>query len=120
MVIGLTQFEMNKEAVLLFSEMNDLGFMPDEYSLGSILSGCAHLGALLAGMQVRAYVMKCGFEFNLVVGSSLAHMYMKTGSMQDGQKIIKSMPIHNVVVWNTLIAGKAQNGYAEEVLDLYC
>ncbi|XP_028760207.1 pentatricopeptide repeat-containing protein At2g41080-like [Neltuma alba] len=120
MVTGLTQFDMNEEAMSLFSEMNNLGFMPDEYSLGSILRGCAHLGALLAGMQVHAYVMKCGFEFNLVVGSSLAHMYMKVGRMQDGEKIIKSMPTHNVVAWNTLIAGKAQNGYAEEVLNHYC
>lgn len=120
MVSGLTQFEMNEEALSLFSEMNKLAFMPDEYSLGSILRGCAHLRALLAGEQVHSYVVKCGFEFNLVVGSSLAHMYMKAGSLQDGEKIIKSMPTHNVVAWNTLIAGKAQHGNDEGVLNQYC
>ncbi|KAF7842961.1 pentatricopeptide repeat-containing protein [Senna tora] len=120
MVTGLTQLEMNEEALSLFSEMNKLGFMPDEYTLGSVFRGCAHLGASYPGGQVHAFVVKCGFEFYLVVGSSLAHMYMKTRSLQDGEKIINSMPIHNVVAWNTLIAGKAQNGYAEEVLNLYC
>ena len=51
-----------------------------------------------------AYMMKCEFKFNLVVGSSLAHMSYE-------------MPIRNVVTWNMLIAGKAQNGYSKGVLD---
>ncbi|KHN28947.1 Pentatricopeptide repeat-containing protein [Glycine soja] len=120
MVTGLTKFEMNEEALLLFSRMNELSFMPDEYSLGSVLRGCAHLGALLAGQQVHAYVMKCGFECNLVVGCSLAHMYMKAGSMHDGERVINWMPDCSLVAWNTLMSGKAQKGYFEGVLDQYC
>ncbi|TKY59678.1 Pentatricopeptide repeat-containing protein [Spatholobus suberectus] len=91
MVTGLTKFEMNEESLFLFSRMNELGFMPDEYSLGSVLRGCAHLRALLAGQQVHAYVMKCGFGFNMVVGCSLAHMYMKAGSLHDGERVIRWM-----------------------------
>ncbi|KAI4332042.1 hypothetical protein L6164_016983 [Bauhinia variegata] len=118
-VAGLTQFEMNEVAVLIFKEMNDLGFKPDAFTLGSVLRGCAHLKALYLGWQVHAYVIKLGLELDLVVGSSLAHMYMKAGHLKDGEKVIKSMPIRNVVAWNTLIAGKAQNGYSEGVLDQY-
>lgn len=120
MVTGLTQFEMNQESLLLFSSMTELGFMPDEYSLGSVLKGCAHLRALFAGQQVHAYVMKCGFEYNMVVGCSLAHMYMKAGRLNDGERVIKLMPNCNVVAWNTLMAGKAQNGFFEGVLEQYC
>ncbi|CAJ1935746.1 unnamed protein product [Sphenostylis stenocarpa] len=120
MVTGLIKFEMNQESLLLFSRMNELGFMPDEYSLGSVLRGCAHLGALFAGQQVHAYVMKCGFEFNMVVGCSLAHMYMKAGSMHDGERVINWMPDCNLVAWNTLMAGKAQKRCFEGVLDQYC
>lgn len=119
MVTGLTQFEFNEEGLGIFSEMHGLGFLPDNFTLGSVLRGCAGLRSLHAGRQVHAYVMKCGFEFNLVVGSSLAHMYMKSGSLEEGEKVIKSMPTPNVVAWNTLIAGKAQNGYSEVVLDQY-
>jgi len=121
MVTGLAKFEMNEESLIFFSRMNELGLMPDEYSLGSVLRGCAHLGALFAGQQVHAYVMKCGFEFNSVVGCSLAHMYMKaSSSMEDGERVINSMPAYNLVAWNTLMAGKAQKGSFEGVLDQYC
>ncbi|KAL1328346.1 hypothetical protein HN51_038219 [Arachis hypogaea] len=120
MVTGLAKFEMNEESLFLFSRMNALGFMPDEYSLGSVLRGCAHLTALFAGQQIHAYVMKSGFEFNLVVTCSLAHMYIKAGSLSDGETLIRLMPNYNVVAWNTLMSGKAQNGCFEGVLDQYC
>ncbi|RHN62889.1 putative tetratricopeptide-like helical domain, DYW domain-containing protein [Medicago truncatula] len=103
MVTGLVKFGLNEEA-LLFSRMNVLGFVPDEYSFGS----------------VHAYVAKCGYEFNSVVGCSLAHMYMKAGSLCEGERIIKWMPNCNLVAWNTLMAGKAQNRCFDGVLDHYC
>ncbi|KAL7185331.1 hypothetical protein ACSBR2_027297 [Camellia fascicularis] len=119
MVAGMTQFEFNEEGLSLFSQMHGLGFMLDEFTLGSVLRGCAGLKDLNAGMQVHGYVVKSGFEFNLVVGSSLAHMYMKSGSLGEGERVIKAMPIRNVVACNTLIAGRAQNGFSEGALDQY-
>ncbi|WRX13633.1 Pentatricopeptide repeat - like 10 [Theobroma cacao] len=94
--------------------------MPDDFTLSTVLRGCAGLKALLEGRQVHCYVMKCGFEFHLVVGNSLAHMYMKSGRLGEGERVMKSLPIQNVVAWNTLIAGNAHNGYSESVLNLYC
>ncbi|KAF9664917.1 hypothetical protein SADUNF_Sadunf16G0067700 [Salix dunnii] len=119
MVSGLIHFEFNENGLFLFREMHGLGFLPDEFTLGSVLRGCAGLRASYAGKQVHAYVLKYGYEFNLVVGSSLAHMYMKSSSLGEGERVIKVMPMRNVVAWNTLIAGNAQNGHSEGVLDLY-
>ncbi|XP_021299765.1 pentatricopeptide repeat-containing protein At2g41080 isoform X1 [Herrania umbratica] len=120
MVGGFIEFEFNEEGLNLFREMHFLGFMPDDFTLSTVLRGCAGLKALLEGRQVHCYVMKCGFEFHLVVGNSLAHMYMKSGRLGEGERVMKSLPIQNVVAWNTLIAGNAHNGYSESVLNLYC
>ncbi|KAL4362939.1 hypothetical protein GQ457_04G026930 [Hibiscus cannabinus] len=119
-VAGFIQFEFNEEGLCLFREMHVSGFRPDDFTLSSALRGCAGLKALFVGRQVHCCVVKCGFGFHLVVESSLAHMYMKCGSLEEGERVIKSMPIRNVVAWNTLIAGNAQNGYSESVLALYC
>ncbi|KAK9225278.1 hypothetical protein WN943_010319 [Citrus x changshan-huyou] len=119
MVAGLVQFEFNEEGLRLLSEMHQVGFLPDEFTLGSVLRGCAGLRGLDAGRQIHCYVVKGGFELDLVAGSSLAHMYMKSGSLVEGEKVIRLMPIRNVIAWITLIAGKAQNGLAEDVLDQY-
>ncbi|CAL5404351.1 unnamed protein product [Camellia sinensis] len=119
MVVGMTQFEFNEEGLSLFSQMHGLGFVLDVFTVGSVLRGCVGLKDLNAGRQVHGYVVKSGFEFNLVVRSSLAHMYMKSGSLGEGEKVIKAMPIHNVVACNTLVAGRAQNGFSEGALDQY-
>lgn len=119
MIAAMTQFQFNEEGLGLFREMHRQGFSPDGFTLGSVLRGCAGLKAIHAGRQAHAYVIKCGFEFDLVVESSLAHMYMKSGFLENGENVIRSMPILTVVAWNTLIAGKAQNGLPEEVLDQY-
>lgn len=119
LVVGYIQFEFNEEGLSVFREMHVSGFRPDDFTLSSVLRGCAGLKALSVGRQVHCCVMKCGFGIHLVVGSSLAHMYMKCGSLEEGEAVIKSMPIRNMVAWNTLIAGNAQNGYGESVLALY-
>ncbi|ESR60069.1 hypothetical protein CICLE_v10017576mg [Citrus x clementina] len=119
MVARLVQFEFNEEGLRLLSEMHQVGFLPDEFTLGSVLRGCAGLRGLHAGRQIHCYVVKGGFEQDLVVGSSLAHMYMKSGTLVEGEKVIRLMHVCNVIAWNTLIAGKAQNGLAEDVLDQY-
>ncbi|KAI8008535.1 Pentatricopeptide repeat-containing protein [Camellia lanceoleosa] len=119
MVVGMTQFEFNDEGLSLFSQMHSLGFVLDVFTLGSVLRGCTGLKNPNAGRQIHGYVVKSGFEFNLVVRSSLAHMYMKFGSLGEGEKVIKAMPIRNVVACNTLIAGRAQNGFSEGALDQY-
>ncbi|KAF9593299.1 hypothetical protein IFM89_021055 [Coptis chinensis] len=71
------------------------------------------------GQQIHGYVMKSGIDFDLVVGSSLAHMYMKCGNMSDGEKVFEGMHVHNVIACNTIIAGRAQNGCSEGALDQF-
>ncbi|KAG9453899.1 hypothetical protein H6P81_006803 [Aristolochia fimbriata] len=117
MVTGSVHYGFNEEGLEYFSKAHRLGLRPDEFTLGSVLRGCAGLKTIKPGVLVHAYVIKSGLHMDLCVGSSLAHMYMKCGSVRDGEKVFEGMPIHNVVACNTIIAGRAQNGYAEGALD---
>ncbi|KAK9098927.1 hypothetical protein Syun_025972 [Stephania yunnanensis] len=119
MVTGFTQFEFNEDGLDLFYQMYGVGFRADEFTLGSVLRGCAGLKELRVGQQIHSYVMKSGFDCHLVVGCSLAHMYMKCGSTENGERVVEGMPLINVVACNTLIAGKAQNGHTEGALDQF-
>ncbi|XP_077238745.1 pentatricopeptide (PPR) repeat protein [Tasmannia lanceolata] len=119
MVIGFIQFEFNTEGLDLLYQMQRLGFRPDEFTLSSVLRGCAGLKSLELGQQVHGYVVKSGFHSHSCVGCSLAHMYMKCGCMGEGEKVFEGMPIHNIVACNIVIAGRAQNGHSHGVLDQF-
>ncbi|WOH03120.1 hypothetical protein DCAR_0522514 [Daucus carota subsp. sativus] len=119
MVAGLTQSGVNEEGVRLFCGMFGGGFFPDEFTVGSVLRGCAGMKDLRMGRQVHGYVVKSGFLVSVVVGSSLAHMYMKCGEFGEGERLIGGMAVHSVASCNTLIGGRAQRGLSEGALDQY-
>ncbi|CAH9097123.1 unnamed protein product [Cuscuta epithymum] len=116
---GFVQFEFNEKAWNLFFEMHLLGFSPDAFTLGSVLRACAGLRDLSKGKQVHSYALRSGLDGDLVVANALAHMYMKSGNLEEGEILIKGMPFQNLVACNTLIAGKAQSQCSEGALDLY-
>ncbi|KAF9592721.1 hypothetical protein IFM89_017291 [Coptis chinensis] len=89
MVGGLIQFEFNEEGMCLFGKMHGMGLFPDKFTLGSVLRGCVGSKEVKLGQQIHGYVMKSGIDFDLVVGNSLAHMYMKCGNMSDGEKVLR-------------------------------
>ncbi|KVH99424.1 hypothetical protein Ccrd_022341 [Cynara cardunculus var. scolymus] len=73
-------------------------FLQLELIVGSMLRGCAGLKSLSAGQQVHAYAIKSGVEIYVVVGSSLAHMYMKStrrrgGDQRKSQKLTAEMKL---------------------------
>ncbi|MQL92907.1 hypothetical protein Taro_025532 [Colocasia esculenta] len=120
MVAGLTDFGHNEEGLELFTEMRCRDMRPDEFTLGSVLRGCASVKCVQSGRQVHVYVVKTGFQCDLCVVSSLAHMYMKCGFLEEGERVLGGLPFLNVVACNTIIAGRAQNGDAEGALRHFC
>ncbi|GAB2285430.1 hypothetical protein Dimus_019881 [Dionaea muscipula] len=118
-VAGMIHLELYEEGLGLFLEMLGSGFSPDCFTLGSVIRGCAGLEALPFGKQVQGYAIKIGLEVHLVVGSALAHMYTRCKSLEDGERVIREMPVQNVVAYNTLIGGRYQNGNPEGAFHLY-
>ncbi|XP_042427201.1 pentatricopeptide repeat-containing protein At2g41080 [Zingiber officinale] len=113
MIAGLAHFELDEEGLECFLRSRREGLRPDEFGLGSTLRCCAGLKDAGSGRQIHAFVVTNGFEQDMCVGSSLAHMYMRSGHLEEGERVLKGLPFLNVVSCNTVIAGRAQNGDPE-------
>eukprot|EP01018_Ginkgo_biloba_P000960 Gb_16410 [translate_table: standard] len=119
LITGYSQSGHGQQAMNLFHQMQQMGVKPDHVTFSSILSACASVAAPEQGRQVHAHIIKSVLVSNVFVGSALVHMYAKCGNIDDAQEIFNRMPERNVVTWNTMIAGYAQNGQAPEALQLY-
>ncbi|GMY13362.1 pentatricopeptide repeat-containing protein At4g21065 [Fagus crenata] len=110
---------MPNEALTLFREMGLGGVQPDGFTMVSLLSACAELGALALGRRAHAYILKIGLSANMHVNNALLDLYAKCGSIREAQKVFDEMEDKNVVSWTSLIVGLAVNGFGKEALQLF-
>lgn len=105
-------------AFKLFFEMLARGMKPNESTVTSLLSACGYLGARKIGEQIHCLVHKLGLISCLFVCNALITMYFKCGSV-DGLCIFEEMPDRDIVTWNAVLAGCAQNGFGGEAINIF-
>lgn len=108
------------EVVKLFHEMVNEGMVfPDEVTITTVISACAHLGALGLGKEVHFYLMVNGFGLDVYIGSSLIDMYAKCGCVERSLLVFYKLREKNLFCWNSMIDGLATHGYAKEALRMF-
>ncbi|VVA19888.1 PREDICTED: pentatricopeptide [Prunus dulcis] len=105
-------------AFKLFFEMLWRGLKPNESTITSLLSACGYLGATKLGEQIHALIHKLGLDTCLFVCNALITMYFKCGIL-DGLGIFREMPDRDIVTWNAVLTGCAQNGLGKEAVEVF-
>lgn len=104
-----------ESVIKLFREMEK----DDLYSFGTVLRACAGLAAARQGKEVHCqYVRKGGWR-NVIVESALVDLYAKCGCIDFARIVFSQMPVRNLITWNSMICGFAQNGRGGEALGLF-
>ncbi|KAL6225293.1 hypothetical protein ACLB2K_004143 [Fragaria x ananassa] len=119
MIAGYMQNAMHVEAVKLFSEMTRLGWKPDGYGCSSILTSCAASLTLELSKQVHGLTTKYGLSLDIFAGSALIDVYSKCSCTREAKLVFEEMNEKDIVVWNAMFSGYAQQQESEEALKLY-
>jgi pentatricopeptide repeat protein len=120
MITGYALQECGDEAMELFELMQwtDIGL--NKFIFTSVLSAFAHPQALEQGKQIHVHAIKNGLEMDVSVGNALVTMYANCGSIDDALQAFKLASRHDLVSWNAMITGYAQNVHGEKALNLFC
>ncbi|XP_057421806.1 pentatricopeptide repeat-containing protein At4g16835, mitochondrial-like [Lotus japonicus] len=119
MIAGYAQNGREEGALMLFGDMLRASVRPDSFTISSVVSSCAKLASLCHGQVVHGKLILMGVDADMLVSSALVDMYCKCGVTLDAWDIFETMPVRNLITWNAMILGYAQNGQAQEALALY-
>ncbi|XP_057446134.1 putative pentatricopeptide repeat-containing protein At3g49142 [Lotus japonicus] len=106
------------DALLVFREMVNGGFRPDNYTYPCVLKACSCSDNLRFGLQLHGAMLKVRLDWNLFVGNGLISMYGKCGCLLEARYVLDEMPRRDVVSWNSMVAGYAQNMRFDDALEV--
>ncbi|KAJ4956231.1 hypothetical protein NE237_013014 [Protea cynaroides] len=118
MISCYSQNKLFKEALGVFQGMKNAGVKPDEVTMSTVISACAHLGALDLGREIHLYVIQ-NFSLDVYIGSALIDMYAKCGNLDRSLVVFFKLKEKNLFCWNSAIEGLASHGYAKEALTMF-
>ena len=118
-ISGFVNNKEYEEALYWYARMNREGFTPNPLTISSVLAASAAIVALNQGLQIHSCVLKMSLEYDLSIQNSLTSFYSKCGNVMDAYRIFIDIVEPNVISYNSIINGFAQNGFGEEALSVH-
>lgn len=110
-IVGLAQNSRCLDSLSVFAGMRSSDVASSMHSISGALRAAAELAALEQCKIIHAHSVVTAFDLYVVVGSALIDGYSKAGFVQDARQIFDdNLPGMNIVCWNALMAGYAQQG----------
>ncbi|KAM4072518.1 hypothetical protein ACB094_11G143200 [Castanea mollissima] len=118
MLKGYAKNSSLHNAMSFFVRMKCDDVKPVVYNFTYLLKVCGDNADLRRGKEIHGQVITNGFSSNVFAMTGVVNLYAKCRQIEDAYKMFDRMPERDLVCWNTIIAGFAQNGLAKMALDL--
>ncbi|KAG6529195.1 putative pentatricopeptide repeat-containing protein At5g08490 [Zingiber officinale] len=116
---GCSQCGLFDDALTMISQMVSMNFLLNEITIVSILPVCAFLeDASRYGMEFHCYILRHGLDTDLSVCNALMMYYSRIGEMERAECVFGELDMRDLVTWNTMIAGYANNGWISKAFAL--
>ncbi|PUZ77208.1 hypothetical protein GQ55_1G351400 [Panicum hallii var. hallii] len=102
-----------------FGAMVREGWRPDESSMVSALSACAHLGAYDVGRSIHCALLRNATRLNTIMETSLVDMYAKCGCIEKAAAVFDAMDGKSAWAYSAMVSGLALHGDGRKALQVF-
>lgn len=108
-----------EKAISLFYESQLRGVSVDEDMLAAVLGVCGTLGFHELGERIHCLALKTSFLSDIGTGNAIVSMYSKCGNIKNAIQVFRTMPVRDLVSWNSLIAGHVLHRQGDKAIDVW-
>nr|CAB3469597.1 unnamed protein product [Digitaria exilis] len=119
MIVGYTQNGNPLDALQLFLDKKFATIVPNSITMATVLSASAQIRDLSLGRSIHGISVKLGVADYDVVVNALVVMYAKCQAVSEANSIFVRILNKDVVTWNSMIAGYAENNMSNDALMLF-
>lgn len=119
MVTAYCQYSEWGKALAIFSQMRNEGFIPNHFTLSSVITACGGLCLQEYSQQIHSLTCKASMDTETCIESALIDMYAKCGNLTGAKKIFERIPNPDTVSWTAIISTYAQHSLVEDALQLF-
>ena len=120
LITGYTQQGRGHEALKCAERMRSEGLSSDIVTYICILKVCGKTKDLEKGTEIHNQILNRGFiGKDVMLGNALVDMYAKCGMLARAEEMLNELPSRNVVTWNALITGHAQQEQGLDALECF-
>ncbi|KAL1349264.1 hypothetical protein AAHE18_07G144400 [Arachis hypogaea] len=110
--------QLGEQALTKFLEMQ-WETKPTKYTFGTLLAACANSSSLNFGKQIHGFIIRHGFEMDIIIRTALVNMYSRCRCLEYAIEVLKGAISRDIVIWNTIIFGCCHNHRGKKALELF-
>ncbi|KAL4180356.1 hypothetical protein AMTRI_Chr13g91720 [Amborella trichopoda] len=118
-IIGHLQNESTKQGLHLFCNMVRTGTKPNCFTFAMALNTCSKRMDGLGGKSIHAQIIRTDCFVDVSLQNALIDMYCNCGERTKAFAIFSEIVDPDLVSWNSMIAGFAEDGKRERAMDLF-
>lgn len=118
-ILGNLRNDEVKNGIQLFYDMLRTGVSPSQFTYSMVLNACGALEDYRIGQLVHARVVISNSQADLTLQNALLDMYCNCGNARTAFTLFRRMGSTDLVSWNSMISGVAENGDGEKAMCLF-